>query len=271
MADIARIPFEQAALSTFDRFLGVLYPNVNRRGPTRLINAIGVYHRKRTRAGLQWCPLCLSEDEEPYFRLHWRLSLMSTCPRHGVILECKCGQCGEPVAPHRSKDHTCHKCRFDRRHASPITADSSVLQFEGAIYSIMYDDHPTFLGGENVHPLVFFGTLSRLQDLLVGNSRSQYLRDVISRHIGIDSVFLEQYSRPQPEYLLSQDRHDINRMLNRLITGWPWMFVGFCQEARMMWSWATKDRTLDRLTYPIVDVANKYLSENVAIRKAMTR
>lgn len=37
--------------------------------------------------GLRTCPLCLRHDPQPYRRLYWRLSWMSSCPDHGVLLE----------------------------------------------------------------------------------------------------------------------------------------------------------------------------------------
>lgn len=33
------------------------------------------------------CPACLSRDEIPYRRLHWRLALIASCPTHGILLE----------------------------------------------------------------------------------------------------------------------------------------------------------------------------------------
>jgi hypothetical protein len=33
------------------------------------------------------CPGCLSRDEIPYRRLHWRLTLIASCPTHGILLE----------------------------------------------------------------------------------------------------------------------------------------------------------------------------------------
>ena len=33
------------------------------------------------------CPGCLSRDEIPYQRLHWRLTLIASCPMHGILLE----------------------------------------------------------------------------------------------------------------------------------------------------------------------------------------
>jgi TniQ len=44
--------------------------------------------------GLRTCPLCLRHDPRPYRRLYWRLSWMSSCPDHGVLLEESLGSLG---------------------------------------------------------------------------------------------------------------------------------------------------------------------------------
>jgi TniQ protein len=44
--------------------------------------------------GLRTCPLCLRHDPRPYRRLYWRLSWMSRCPDHGVLLEESPGSLG---------------------------------------------------------------------------------------------------------------------------------------------------------------------------------
>lgn len=69
----------------------------------RWINAVGIYHRIRTRYGLQYCPLCLKA--QPVFRRQWRLAFSFVCAEHGAVLQDCCLSCGVPVMPHR--------CKFD--------------------------------------------------------------------------------------------------------------------------------------------------------------
>jgi len=73
------------------------------------VNAVGVYHRSRTRFGLQYCPQCLS-DRPTYVRA-WRYSFVTVCPVHYCALLDRCRSCGSPVVPHRSFLLTrCHHC-----------------------------------------------------------------------------------------------------------------------------------------------------------------
>lgn len=45
----------------------------------------------------RFCPLCLQEDEIPYFRMEWRLKLCVSCPIHECFLEEDCHRCKSPI------------------------------------------------------------------------------------------------------------------------------------------------------------------------------
>jgi hypothetical protein len=70
---------------------------------------------------LQFCPLCLAEDETPYFRRRWRRASVMTCRRHGRALLDRCPSCGDGLAPFEPRvllpQHHCAHCGFDLRDA----------------------------------------------------------------------------------------------------------------------------------------------------------
>jgi hypothetical protein len=73
------------------------------------VNAVGVYHRNRTRFGLQYCPQCLGD--RPTFVRSWRYSFVTVCSMHQCSLLDRCRACGSSVVPHRSYKLTrCHHC-----------------------------------------------------------------------------------------------------------------------------------------------------------------
>ena len=45
----------------------------------------------------RFCPLCLKEDEIPYFRTEWRFKLCVSCPIHKCLLEDSCDRCQNPI------------------------------------------------------------------------------------------------------------------------------------------------------------------------------
>jgi len=50
---------------------------------------------------MQYCPQCLLEDGDPYFRKEWRVAFITTCTRHQCMLRDRCMECGAGVAFHR--------------------------------------------------------------------------------------------------------------------------------------------------------------------------
>ncbi len=50
-------------------------------------------------AWLQYCPVCLRDDEVPYFRRSWTLATRVSCFHHGCRLRDRCPSCGQGLAP----------------------------------------------------------------------------------------------------------------------------------------------------------------------------
>ncbi len=107
-----------------------LYGHAHVAGQLRWILPAGIYHRTRRRFGVQFCPRCLSADDEPYFRKHWRVAALTFCPEHRVLLHDRCPKCESAIAFHRHELGRpavtdagelclCHACKFDLRGASP--------------------------------------------------------------------------------------------------------------------------------------------------------
>lgn len=80
---------------------GSVYEHLSPNLLTKHLIPIGIYHRKRNRGGLHYCPKCLVEDQTPYFRKYWRLSFFTVCPEHEVLLRDSCACCGAYIAVHR--------------------------------------------------------------------------------------------------------------------------------------------------------------------------
>ena len=72
---------------------------------------------RRQAAWLQFCPQCLAEDEQPYFRREWRLATTIACARHGSRLLDRCPACGQGLAPFNQASlrpqNDCAACGFD--------------------------------------------------------------------------------------------------------------------------------------------------------------
>ena len=114
--------------STLAEYEGWLYPRRRLGGQLRWVTALQIKNRKHLGYGLAYCPACLAEDKEPYFRLRWRLAFYTFCPDHNILMHDRCTNCGTPVVFQRvelgkyevsnfSPICMCHQCDFDLRKA----------------------------------------------------------------------------------------------------------------------------------------------------------
>lgn len=74
-------------------------------------------------AWLQYCPVCLRDDEVPYFRCSWTLATRVSCFHHGCRLRDRCPSCGQGLAPFK-RDRLLPQqyCTFCDSHLAKPTA-----------------------------------------------------------------------------------------------------------------------------------------------------
>lgn len=132
---------EKAKDTTLSAYEGFLFEQYKRFGPTAWILPVGVWHRVRKLYGQQFCPRCLAEDKEPYYRRRWRLAFMVCCERHGSLLLDRCPRCSASVNFHRNElgDFSrpvavslihCYQCGVDFRQPIVREAADSVTPAE---------------------------------------------------------------------------------------------------------------------------------------------
>jgi len=180
-------PIERVRQTTLAAYEGWLYEKHNPYGNTKWIMPVGVYHRMRKRPGLQYCPMCLREDEDPYFRRRWRLAFVTLCEKHGRLLLDRCPRCKSPVNFHRNqidkKSITlCFRCGKDLREA-PQPSDIRVRAQVGQqvfLLKTLSDGWVMIPGSGPVYSHFYFDVLHQLMRLLAGGERSVPLRLVTS-------------------------------------------------------------------------------------------
>lgn len=89
---------------------------------------------------LQYCPLCLGEDESPYFRRQWRLASRVSCFVHGCGLRDRCPACRSAIVGFDQRElvpqHFCARCDFDLRTAPKVSVKARARRLEQAIADI---------------------------------------------------------------------------------------------------------------------------------------
>lgn len=163
---------------TLQTWLIQLTPNLHAAQPSGItpwINALGIFHRTRTRFGVQYCPACLYKT--PAFLKIWRLAFVTVCPVHRVQLHDSCVHCGSPVMFHRTERFmvSCHAC--GRPLAFPLANidDHTLpkrLAFQKTWLHIL-NGGTLFIEGMPVSAHCFFKTATLLLQAMKNKIRSQ--------------------------------------------------------------------------------------------------
>lgn len=106
----------------------------------RLLLPLRDDRRRSSSAWLQFCPQCLAEDAQPYFRRQWRLATRISCQHHRCGLRDRCPSCRNRVAAFNQVElvpqHFCVTCGFDLRQASKVSVSPSVRSLDQCIHDI---------------------------------------------------------------------------------------------------------------------------------------
>ncbi len=250
LADLTGQSPEDLHALTLAAYEGKVYASHNARGHTRWILPLGIYHRTWRRFGLQYCPLCLFGDAEPYFRRPWRLALSTVCERHGILMHDRCYRCGAPVMffrndlGHRARHSFgssayCDACGADLSRApaydppGPDGRTLAILRSLGNAFASGW----WWVGSETLpYGHLFFDVLHQLATLLA-SERGRKLLTEVERRIGKAPLNGHWYRRKVFELRPFEERHWLLLMALWLLQDWPERFIETCQAARMWQSW----------------------------------
>lgn len=226
---------------TLAAYEGTLYCGHNPFGNTRWILPLGIYHRTRRRYGTQFCPLCLFDDAEPYFRRRWRMALATMCDRHGVMLHDRCPACEAPIIWFRNElghrrelaigqSAKCWQCGFDLRRAPAIGPPAIDGQSIMALRSIVafYDFGWWFVGDRSLpYAHLYFDVLRHLVGWLPHKTWHKLLKGVATR-----AAWQTEYPYARAfEARTVDERHHLLATAVWLLQDWPNRFIGLASEA----------------------------------------
>lgn len=217
-------------------FAGSLFGEFNPKAFTPLVRPLGIYHRRRLRGGMQFCPECLA-DGQPYYRRSWRIAITIACERHGRLLNDACPNCGDAVNFHRADlddrdEHVariltaCSSCGTDLRRARPARAlrheFDTALEMQGEMLAVALEKLPARLGQTDLHPVVYFAVLRHLMQLIAAGPISSDLRRTL---IARDTTIRWGVRKHVVEQLSVADRFIVLLALRRYIEDWPARFL----------------------------------------------
>lgn len=255
---------------TLAAYEGVIFEHLPHIGNAAWILPVGVFHRTRRRAGLQFCPRCLEGDSIPYYRRSWRLALYAMCERHLCVMQESCPQCKATVAFYRhgigrGKEvslqalRLCHECGFDLSQAPsfiPAWPDiRSLNNFKKILGKFELGCLPFEL---NTSPfgIPYFQGVRVLVSVIRGRNGLR-LRQLLSRAIGVDLGQFALRSGLDFEYLTAAERLIFLLTVTWLMEEWPVRFVAMCTEANFTRSRLAEE--VSALPFWLAQVADDFL------------
>jgi transposase len=204
--------------------------------------------RRKTRHGLQYCPLCLATGE-PYYRRVWRLVPITICTKHRVQLLDRCPKCSSPISfqkatyngvhfPPSDRVTFCYSCQSDLRKFRVKAADpvcDEEVSFQGRIETALREGWIEIPGIWSGYSLLFFPVLHRLLRLLVGRwPRLDFYKSLDRRHrIKLpDTMLIEK--RCELTRLSVGVRRELMNIVRRLFINWPDDLIDFCAAHRIL-------------------------------------
>ncbi|MBV8273393.1 MAG: TniQ family protein [Cupriavidus sp.] len=263
-------------LSAYD---GILFEQLPMIGNASWILPVGVLHRTRRRAGMQFCPLCLRCDADPYYRRSWRLAIHARCEHHQCVMEQYCPSCCEPVAYHRHgigrgrviSDQAlrfCHRCGFDLGRKQPIYLDWPDVVSSRSFDEMMHHfERGAWKCGYLTPPCAvpFFAGLRALVSVIIGRY-GQRLRSQLSNTLGLSLDTCYVGRRVEFEYLGALERLKLLLAVSWLLEDWPSRFIAMCGACRF-----TRSRLAEEvrtLPFWLASVADEYLDNRPYLHNA---
>lgn len=207
--------------------------------------------RKSKQFVLQFCPYCLQEDKEPYFRRKWRLAFVTLCEKHGEVLHERCPRCGERVnfetralaikiKLRRGALAYCLHCDYDYRNTERIRPRLMVtpdeIDFQKFLLDTLNEGWVKITGNGFVYSYLYFAVLHKLLRMLIFEYCNTLYERSVSDYFGISNfeVPLPHYQR-YIESLNVQERRALLGRARLLLKDWPDGFITFCRANHSTW------------------------------------
>jgi hypothetical protein len=243
-------PLRRAWQSTLMIYRGKLFKDWKASGQLQWILPLKIYHRKRLGYGLQFCPRCLADDAEPYFRLAWRVAFYTYCPKHLCMLLDRCPRCAQGVAYHRielgrpgitSNGPLCHcwACGYDYRQSETSVVEKwNERTFEswtkalrmidsGAPSSIRFDYGKLAVLHQMIKLLIGDGARRRLARYVASNTR-QAAPNATATRVSVEGLELAE-------------RHNVVGLAWWLIGLWPSRIRAAWRRRALRYNWLLRD------------------------------
>lgn len=246
------IQYVDAFNTTLAAYNAWIYLEHNPYGNSKWILPLGVYHRFRRGNGIQYCPKCLANDREPYFRRKWRLGFVTVCAEHAIELLDGCPACRAPVCYHRREMgrrnslpdgnmELCFRCGQNLSRVDSISISDEEMDFHRYLAKGLSNGWIEAPGGNPVYAHLYFDVLHQIMKLLV-SKRSRELGKIVGQASGIPEI-IPSAGHVEIEHLTISARRQLLRQAQWLLTDWPNRFISLCCGNRVWSTWLLRDMT----------------------------
>lgn len=267
-------PYKLAQGTQLGIYEGYLFEKYSPFGNTMWILPIGVYHRIRKLYGLQYCPKCLSEDKEPYFRKKWRLGFVTICEKHSCLLNDRCHICNKPINFHRVSIHQqsitlCPFCNMDLRNAPILTLKHQYpIKCLSFLSKVLENGFIKLNRSVQIYSHLYFSVLHQLMRVIAFNKKAIKMRRYIYGQITNweEKILPEGRVTISIEYLNVSQRLRLTQIAFWLLSSWPHRFVRVCNDFNVLsssllrdmnqppfWFWFIVYKGLYRSTYAVTN------------------
>lgn len=167
-------------------YTGYLAEKIHENTSNNFITSIKNRGRNNKNKGLRFCSQCLAEDDEPFFRKHWRISFVTVCPKHNCFLENICPSCHIPITPYKVKEVNmycrCHYCGASLYNGipGPVSHHSDYFTTQKKLLHILNTGFFSYKS-ENYYSIFYFSVLkqiSKIVNQLTMQNKSQFIENM---------------------------------------------------------------------------------------------
>lgn len=200
--------------------------------------------------GQQYCPKCLEEDEDPYFRREWRLAIVVFCVKHKIRLIDQCPHCQAAISYRKSiiSDRVgtksfsliyCYNCQGDIREIkSEVHFNNTTnkeIEFQQYLLEGLAEEWINIPKIGYIYSHLYFAGLKALAGVLTYGKHSSKIREAIAKKYKVDNFQI--YSTPDMKKTIERlgvlERRSLLNMLRILLTDWPDEFVKFFEQQKI--------------------------------------
>lgn len=240
LSEKSGVPVEILHAMTLKSYEGYLVEKVyGKTRATKFVSPLGLRGRRSTLSGLRYCPLCLRDDEHPYYRKKWRLSFSVICTKHRCYLNDSCPKCSTTLTPYLAcksgRVDVCYKCGRVLSTASAAEPASGETVTVVEILLKILDDGYVTISGTPIYSHLYFSVLHQILRLMLSRRCGARLLE----GVGIDSSDFSVCNTFESVPILDQATMLIKAIW--LLNEWPHRFIDVCERKRFFSSALLRD------------------------------